>query len=80
MKKPYQKPVLMYESFELSTSIAAGCEIISNADWMSCPVTVPGLNIIVFGSKSAGCVYESPEPDSMVCYHVPKDECNVFSS
>lgn len=30
MKKPYSKPRIEFESFELSQAIAAGCEVIQN--------------------------------------------------
>lgn len=69
----------MYESFELSTSIAAGCELISNAEWMSCPILVPEWKFTVF-VDSGICTYSAPNAKDMVCYHSPTDDNNVFSS
>ena len=79
MKKTYQKPVLMYESFELSTSIAAVCALKSNAAWMSCPVLIPEWGIEVFIEPGI-CTYYAPDAKDKVCYHTLTDDNSVFTS
>ena len=72
MKKTYSKPVIVFESFQLATSIASGC-----ADGTKIPVDVGGFT--VFADK--GCdTLPQEEIDENSCYHVPTADSNVFSS
>ena len=82
MKKPYVKPAVYFESFELSTSIATGCDAdynhsntnFGNAD--SCALILGNVNI--FTSTNVSC---TPKLDfSQFCYHVPTADSKVFSS
>ena len=79
MKKEYKKPQIIYESFELSQSIAAGCEFVSSAMRGMCPVmTDLGFSVFI---TSYGCDYTPPnEDDDMLCYDVPSDSSQVYSS
>ena len=89
MKKKYTKPVIMYESFMLCTNIAAGCEFIANSVQDSCGYEVRGR--AVFIDSSTGCVTHAQYDVSLqdythniynntVCYHVPVETTNLFSS
>lgn len=79
MKKTYTRPVVSFESFELSTSIATGCEFKSGHQMDSCGYKVPGVGN-VFISKDQGCDFESSDGDYGICYHVPVDTTNLFTS
>ena len=88
MKKIYQKPQIMFEDFSVSTNIATGCEHISNGTYAVCPIELPGFgglqNVVVFTSEVSGCTAVNPNgyPDGYngVCYHVPSEANNVFTS
>lgn len=77
MKKIYSKPQIVFDSFELSQSIAAGCEFISNQAWQVCPVDI-NIGRTIF--TAAPCQFTTPGDDDLVCYHNPADNKNVFSS
>ena len=81
MRKRYQKPALRYESFRLSQSIASGCEGIANFAENQCSVTLtgPGYSLTLFHDSQI-CVDSPPNPDDYLCYHVPSENNNVFSS
>ena len=77
MKKPYSKPELVYENFELSQSIAAGCTYISHFNKMMCSVPI-SETVSIFASKA--CSTRPGPGDTSICYDVPSGEVNVFSS
>ena len=81
MKKVYKKPALVFESFKLSKSIAAGCGYVSHHSMNTCSVktdyAVVFLTEDVCG-KDGG--YYGPEYLDGVCYDVPNDDRRVFSS
>jgi hypothetical protein len=81
MKKVYEKPQIMFESFELSSSVAAGCELVTN---LPAPMTCGypyGREKVVFVNESTGCQFV---PDDGMyngyCYHAPTDNNNLFNS
>ncbi len=80
MKKEYKKPELLFESFELSMSIAAGCSsnyrvgLSENA----CGVDVVGVGT-AFVSKPT-CNYFPQDGESGWCYHIPTADTRHFSS
>ena len=77
MKKNYSKPQLVFDSFELSESIAAGCYAISKQSELICPVDDPIFGV-VFTGDNAGCEITSDSKDNdMECYH---DLRQVFTS
>lgn len=86
MKKKYEKPEFFFESFEMSQCIAAGCELISNAVKDECAVTVPDPgwdDIHIFTNAVGACTskYEDEEGGYKgICYFVPEETYNVFSS
>ena len=80
MKKEYCKPDIMFESFSLSTDIAAGCTaIIDTHRGGECGVNMEGL--VVFTDKVNGCDFKIPDNgNNGICYHVPTGENNLFNS
>ena len=83
MKKIYSKPQIVFDSFELSQSIAAGCEYRSNHAYGSCALKldVPGWEGFTFFTGTVGaCMTTPPSEYDSICYHVPTDDKNVFSS
>ena len=80
--KTYKKAEILFVSFELSQSIAAGCEAISNYAYGSCQLYVgdsTGDGLSVF-TDDLDCVITTPEEADKVCYDVPNDNNNVYSS
>lgn len=83
MKKNYRKPEILFESFELSQNISAGCELISNQSKFSCALTDPEWDDIkIFMDGNGVCDTSAPYPgyDDQLCYHAPTDGYNVHSS
>ncbi len=80
MKRKYIKPEICFDSFELTSSMAAGCEMIgSNQEAHACPVLVPTWGISIF-MEFSGCDLNPPEEMDTICYHVPTADSNVFGS
>ena len=49
MKKTYCKPQIAFESFELTSSIAAGCAIPANQNLDGqCSITIGGMDLFAF--------------------------------
>ena len=79
MKKTYIKPEITFESFELATSIAAGCVLIgSNSEMYVCPVTDSESGLTFFSSD--GCMTRPSDGDQSICYNVPLEGYGVFTS
>ena len=83
MKKEYSKPIVVFESFSLSTNIAGDCEHktkLPSADTQyGCGYQIRGA--IVFVSEVQGCTYHEPDGEyNGICYHVPTVESNLFNS
>ena len=75
MKKAYSKPIITFESFTLSTNIAAGCEFRVNSG----DLLFPGVGFVFVQN----CDYPVGTDDGQyngICYHVPIDTANVFAS
>lgn len=78
-KRRYEKPCIIYDGFEMSQSIAGNCEGIANFAENLCSVTVNiGFDIQIYNNSN--CEYTGPDFEDMVCYHVPSDFNNVFTS
>lgn len=78
MKKSYVKPMVYFESFELSSSIAGTCVSKTNHDVGICGYkdeTVPGVVFFAVGSVSA--CNQTPE-DKNFCYQNVNG--NLFTS
>lgn len=85
MKKEYVKPQIVFESFTLSTNIAADCETITSLHGRgSCGY--PTRDGVVFVDSYTGCDVTAPVENgesvygNTVCYHVPIDSKNLFNS
>lgn len=81
MKRKYEAPVMSFEDFELSANIAAGCSLSpvgneknftnkAECGWFD------GYDFI-FTAPNTGC---KSQGDEKLCYHVPTDTTNLFSS
>lgn len=81
MKKVYSKPQIIFESFELSKSIAAGCEYFSKtlSDASFCTFEDPetGWNIFINDNCEVGSDLLT---DGDICYHVSTDDKTIFNS
>ena len=85
MKKAYSKPQILFDSFELAQDIAAGCEEIANHALYQCAWYDEESDITVFVESISACTYkpqknEQPDMYNGLCYHVPTDSYNVFTS
>lgn len=78
MKKTYNKPQIVFESFEINTSIAAGCMYLTDtkSDSNSCSYTDNGVTI--FTGENA-CGMDDTTADAF-CQHVPTDAYVIFNS
>lgn len=83
MKREYQKPEIVFESFALSTNIAASCAIDADqASRGSCGYLLPGVGV-VFNSNLTGCVVKVRADKGVgneLCYHVPTETKALFNS
>lgn len=82
MKKTYVKPEVYFESFELSTNIATGCEYKTGFAINECTYKLPGGLGNVFVNENTQC-YDIKAPDQSygsVCYQVPAEASNLFTS
>lgn len=91
MKKPYAKPLFLFESFSLSTNIAGDCEIYTNTySRGTCAYHTKRGNVFI--SSIDQCkVKEGQDPGINIgsdgsasyydiCYHVPIETNNLFNS
>ena len=80
MKKNYSKPDIIFDSFTLSTNVAADCEFktpLPKADECG----MPYFNYVVFMNEMQGC--RKIEPSGVfntICYHQPSETNNLFNS
>lgn len=82
MKKPYVKPEVYFESFELSACIATGCDTKINHAMGTCN-KIPGIEGIIFATEASGCTWtasDKVDDNSSFCYHVPMDTKRIFTS
>ncbi len=82
MKKPYIKPQIAFESFQLSTSIAASCALLgTNSAQYVCPVEDPDSGFMLFAEDiTSPCDTAPMGGNDSICYDVPLENWNVFSS
>lgn len=84
MKKTYSAPDIIFESFSLSTSIAA-CDIETNFSVGTCGYEVyPGFVLFNYSVDRCtvpveGDIFDSGNGDSL-CYDNPSGLTNLFSS
>lgn len=80
MKKEYEKPVVVFESFSMSTNIAAGCDrIVNTLNKGTCAVNGTG-GINIFVDDVTNCNVPVPDGSDGLCYHVPTGDYNLFNS
>ncbi len=83
MKKQYQKPMMYFESFQLSQSIATGCASDAKFAEDQCAVFIPDIGATIFGDAHASnsqCEWSPEGFADRVCYHIPTAGDNVFGS
>lgn len=81
MKKPYVKPQIVFEDFELSVNIAAGCEFRTNHAENVCVYELTGgRNVFIDADTSCNDITAPGGNYGAVCYHVPSDTSNLFTS
>lgn len=84
MKKAYSKPMIVFEDFSLTTSIAGDCErIVGNPSKGTCGI--PGSDgETLFSETISGCEFDwySQFGDEYngFCYHVPTESYTLFNS
>ena len=79
MKRKYEAPVVSFEDFELSTSIAAGCIFKTGHAEMVCAYTVGERNIFIDAVDACTTKTQDNGYDSF-CYHVPTEAMKLFTS
>jgi hypothetical protein len=80
MKKAYQKPQILFESFQMSSNIASGCELVTNLPTQGA-CGYPTRDGVVFVDMLTGCdIGNADGPYNTFCYHVPYAESNLFAS
>lgn len=82
MKKTYSKPDILFESFSLSTSIAAGCEVkITTIAAKQCGMKFGDTVVFTadMGNVCSTKVVDGSLYDGL-CYHVPTESNNLFNS
>lgn len=81
--KKYTKPEILFESFTMSTNIAAGCEETTPLPSMEESCGYPIRGGVVFMNGTQCTTYppaETPFEYNGFCYHVPTDLNNLFNS
>ena len=92
MKKKYEKPMILFENFAMSTNIAAECAIKDvPATYGECGIDLPGLGVVfVTGIQACDNGFAIPDIDDdptiidakfdKFCYHIPQQNSNLFNS
>ena len=84
MKKVYSKPEIMFEDFSLNNSITVNCEKIAQAAEYECSYKVHTsdgtMNIFTSSAPRVCTDVEADGAYNGICYHVPTEANNVFTS
>lgn len=91
MRKPYQKPMLYVERFELSEHIAIGCKLLDtdgNKNVLNpyeCTMDYGGMVLFTSDPRSSckienGHIVFEVDRDPMFCYNGPSPDRVVFGS
>lgn len=88
MKKKYAKPEIIIESFSLCTNIAAGCEhtnVTPSYAVQGCGYKLGRFDTEIVFAQEMGCnrhelVDDEGYYNNTVCYHVPAQDSNLFTS
>lgn len=86
MKREYRKPEIVFESFALSTNIAAACAIDTNQHSQNvCGIYLPGVGNVF--TEDVNVCTKRVNPDdpgaslyNRYCYHVPTEARSLFNS
>lgn len=79
MKKIYSKPEIMFDSFTLTTNIAAGCGHTTGLHSRDiCAVDFGPLKI--FSSQAGNVCDTFIEDDDQYCYHATTEDQALFNS
>ena len=85
MRKAYAKPDIAFESFALSTSIAAGCEVKTYTPYAGqCGFKFGSMMVFITGV--GGCTLKVADgtlvddKGDAFCYHNPSELNNLFNS
>lgn len=81
MKKAYSAPDIAFESFSLSSSIAA-CDVETNHSQGTCGYRMDD-GTVIFMTGVTGCDWEIDSPSGSyngICYDNPSDLKTLFSS
>ncbi len=76
MKRKYTKAQIIFESFELSSNIAA-CGYIQDSSGV---ITDAETGLVILSQTTAGCVVKVPGGNDALCYDVPTAGVNLFYS
>lgn len=82
MKKAYVQPDIVFESFSLSTNIAAACANNVHTQYTGY-CGVPYGKKMIFLMNVSGCHTKVADGDPVyesLCYHVPVDDNKLFNS
>lgn len=85
MKRKYEKPMVLFEDFSMSTNIAGDCKRIVTSsvenDCVDETLVIPGpFPQVIFLSTVEGCVFDVEDGYNGFCYHNPTDSNNLFNS
>lgn len=84
MKKVYEKPQFVFESFEMSTNIAAGCahtNVVPSEGVAGCGYVVGRQEDMVVFTSGIGCPTQKDDGEyDGICYHTPVDGNSIFTS
>lgn len=79
MKKEYKKPELLFDSFELSMSIATGCVGTPVGPTQNTCGIAYGA-VVLFLNGMTVCTTKIEDGDEGYCYHAPNPGNNLFNS
>lgn len=78
MKKKYVKPDIVFQNFRLSTELCEACYIKAVYADYDCPIVIEDFPYTLI--TEFNCEAYAPEITDTLCYHVPIEDYNVFSS
>ena len=78
-KMGYSKPAFAFHAIPLVVGGGTGCSLSATSAAYVCPVLDEDLGITIFAADNQDCDY-SPADGVNVCYTVPIEDLNVYSS
>lgn len=85
MKANYEKPVILFESFELNQSIAQTCgagDVGNTTHWTKDTCGYKVGNLVIWVSADTTCTYLADVDEEVFgyCYNTPTPNMQIFSS